>query len=89
MKTQEEIETMANDFVSLAFSRQDLYDGFINGYFQCQQDMAEKKYTEEDIREAIDMARMLSHVSCLEDGEHRLKYSNTEEDIINSLIKQD
>ena len=42
MKTQKEIETMANDFVSLAFNRQDLYDGFINGYFQCQQDMAEK-----------------------------------------------
>jgi hypothetical protein len=39
MKTQKEIETMANDFVSLAFSRQDLYDGFINSYFQCQQDM--------------------------------------------------
>ena len=48
-----------------------------------------KKYTEEDIREAIDMARQLSHVSCLEDGEHRLKYSNTEDDIINSLNKQD
>jgi hypothetical protein len=48
-----------------------------------------KKYTDEDIREAIDMARQLSHVSCLEDGEHRLKYSNTEDDIINSLNKQD
>ena len=51
--------------------------------------VADKKYTEEDIREAIDMARMLSHVSCLGDGEHRLKHSNTEEDIINSLNKQD
>ena len=58
-------------------------DDFIDG------DMADKKYTEEDIREAIDMARQLSHVSCLEDGEHRLKYSNTEDDIINSLNKQD
>jgi hypothetical protein len=48
-----------------------------------------KKYTEEDIREAIDMARMLSHVSCLEEGEHRIKYSNTEDEIINSLNKQD
>lgn len=44
-----------------------------------------RMYTEDDVREAIDMARMLSHVSCLEDGEHRLKYSNTEDDIINSL----
>jgi hypothetical protein len=58
-------------------------DDFIDGV------MADKKYTEEDIREAIDMARQLSHVSCLEDGENRLKYSNTEDDIINSLNKQD
>ncbi len=53
------------------------------------EDMADKKYTEEDIREAIDMARMLSHVSCLEEGEHRIKYSNAEDEIINSLNKQD
>jgi hypothetical protein len=57
-------------------------DDFIDGV------MADKKYTEEDIKEAIDMARMLSYVSCLEDGEHRLKYSNTEDEIINSLNKQ-
>ena len=31
---------MANDFVSLAFNKQDLYDGFINGYTQCSLDMA-------------------------------------------------
>lgn len=46
-----------------------------------------RMYTEDDIREAIDMARMLSHVSYLGDGEYRLKYSNTEDDIINSLNK--
>lgn len=54
MKTQEEIEAMANDFVSLAFNKQDLYDGFINGYFQCQQDMADKKYSKEDIQNVLD-----------------------------------
>ena len=48
-----------------------------------------KKYTKEDLRNAIDMARMLSHVACLEEGEHRIKYSNTEDEIINSLNKQD
>ena len=88
MKTQEEIEKLAykyaiNDFDYYAFN------GYIVGYTQCQEDMADKKYTEEDLREAIDMARMLSHVSCLGEGEHRLKYSNTEEDIIESLNKQD
>jgi hypothetical protein len=68
------------------YTEQDMIKFAFDTYYQ--EDMA-KKYTEEDIREAIDMARMLSHVSCLEDGEHRLKYSNTEEDIINSLNKQD
>lgn len=53
---------------------------------KCVRDgIVKRMYTEDDVREAIDMARMLSHVSCLEDGEHRLKYSNTEDDIINSL----
>jgi len=50
MKTKEEIETIANDFVSLAFNKQDLYDGFINGYTQCSLDMADKKYTELQLR---------------------------------------
>jgi hypothetical protein len=49
----------------------------------------DKKYTEENIREAIDMARMVSHVSCFDDVEYRLKYTNTEDDIINSLNKED
>ena len=49
------------------------------------EDNIKKMYSEDDIREAIDMARMLSHVSCFEDGEHRIKYSNTEDEIINSL----
>jgi hypothetical protein len=53
MKTQKEIEEMANDFVSLAFSKQDLYDGFINGYTQCSLDMANvDKWTFEEILDA-------------------------------------
>ena len=53
MKTQKEIEAMANDFVSLAFSKQDLYDGFINGYTQCSLDMANvDKWTFEEILDA-------------------------------------
>lgn len=53
MKTQEEIKVIANDFVSLAYNKQDLYDGFINGYTQCQEDMADMKYTEEDLMSAF------------------------------------
>ena len=80
-------EMLGHEDMVGAFS--DRKNDFIKGYTQCQEDMGDKKYTEDDLREAIDMARMLSHVSCLEDGEHRLKYSNTEEDIIKSLNKQD
>ena len=94
MKTIEEIEQLAEQYtqdgIYLSDSeKQQTEIAYMTGYNQCQEDMANKKYTEEDIREAIDMARMVSHVSCLEEGEHRLKYSNTEEDIINSLNKQD
>ena len=91
MKTQEEIEQLSEKYAD-GYSMEEAHASYIafqDGYSQCQEDMVDKKYTEEDIREAIDMARMLSHVSCLEEGEHRLKYSNTEEDIINSLNKQD
>jgi hypothetical protein len=98
MKSKEEIEQLAfleyprliNDpYNPMVDDNADERKIWINAYTQCQEDMADKKYTEEDIREAIDMARQLSHVSCLEDGEHRLKYSNTEDDIINPLNKQD
>ena len=91
---KEEIEQLANDHWEgcdgcNANDKYFFIKGFGCAYRQLKEDMADKKYTEEDLREAIDMARMLSHVSCLGDGEHRLKYSNTEEDIIESLNKQD
>ena len=54
MKTKEEIEQLAERIY------------FIDGYTQCQQDMADKKYTEEDIREAIDMARKLQGITAEE-----------------------
>jgi spore coat polysaccharide biosynthesis protein SpsF (cytidylyltransferase family) len=91
MKSKEEIEQLAERYAD-GYSTEEAHASYIafqDGYTKCQEDNADKKYTEEDIREAIDMARQLSHVSCLEDGEHRLKYSNTEDDIINSLNKQD
>ena len=88
MKTQEEIEAMANNFVSLAFSKQDLYDGFINGYFQCQQDMADKKYTEEDIRKAINVG-ISAEAGDYPDGWSFKLGISLEDYFINSLNKQD
>jgi vacuolar-type H+-ATPase catalytic subunit A/Vma1 len=88
MKTKEEILDQVSFFITPTKKKQILV-AMEEYATQCQEDMKDKKYTEEDIKKAIDMARMLSHVSCLEEGEHRLKYSNTEEAIIQSLNKQD
>ena len=51
MKTQEEIEQLAEEFSDDAHGSPTaifLEKGFIKGYNQCQEDMA-KKYTEEDV----------------------------------------
>ena len=42
-------------------------------------------YTEEDMREAIDMARMISHIECIDKDHHKIKYSNDEDDIIENI----
>ena len=60
MKSKEEIQQLAEqDFndrqecghyeLADLKSRDYYYDGFTNGYNQCQEDMADKKYTEEDV----------------------------------------
>ena len=50
MKSKEEIEQLANEYgYASAYSKEE-HKAFINGYTQCQEDMADKKYTEEDIK---------------------------------------
>jgi len=61
MKTQEEIEQLATEHANLKpnFDRVEeeyynsgainAYESFIKGYTKCQEDMADKKYTEEDM----------------------------------------
>jgi hypothetical protein len=54
MKTQEEIEQLAENFYSptttdLICSPKLVRDAYVRGYTQCQEDMGEKKYTEEQI----------------------------------------
>jgi hypothetical protein len=48
MKTKEEIEQLAEKFYNKSTSNFEIYlfhIGFIDGYTQCQEDMAEKKHT--------------------------------------------
>ena len=80
MKTKEEIEKLATqDFndrqecghyeLADLKSRDYYYDGFCNGYTQCQEDMADKKYTEEDLLHAFREGVLLpnSQIGIMED----------------------
>ena len=100
MKSKEEIEQLANDYGKSVNNT----DGttafdFKLGYSQCQRDMADKKYTEEDMLKAIEKARDIfdgkdcftaEDVSgCTEVCTYNWKFQFSEDDIINSLNKQD
>ena len=106
MKTQKEIEKLAEQrFPINQNSRNSLLvdsgrqRGFEEGYTQCQQDMADKKYTEEDMLKAIEKARDIfdgkdcftaEDVSgCTEVCTYNWKFQFSEDDIIKSLNKQD
>jgi len=78
MKSKEEIEQLAEQYWDKQPYNEDAY---VIGYTQCQEDMADKKYTEEDIKKAF-MAGCQS--------ERRLSKRIDELDkYINSLNKQD
>ena len=90
MKSKEEIEQLAKQLCNIPidlvideeeryYKNLDKYDGIIQGYTQCQKDMADKKYTEEDLHNLLRARRQL--------------YSHTDENVlkvfINSINKQD
>ena len=109
MKTKEEIEQLAESEM-LEFKKAMSKIGFgtyqepflkvikewyVDGYTQCQKDMADKKYTEEDLRKAISEAQrswvVFPNHNSFEDAQVEFMY-NAEEIIdlfINSLNKQD
>jgi hypothetical protein len=88
MKSKEEIEQLADEYSEigkgsgLTFKEHTLENiAFINGYTQCQEDMADKKYNLEDIKKAF-----LN--GCV--SERRFTRRSSElESYINSLNKQD
>jgi len=98
MKSKEEIEQLASKrFIIKQFIGEDDYNrsetiaarcGYIKGYTQCQVENMDKKYTEEDIRKAIEVG-----VNA-EAGDYPKGYSlklgiSLEDYFINSLNKQD
>ena len=87
MKSKEEIEQIADKAINKeGYTTDDFVIGFEQGYTQCQEDMADMKYTEEDIRKVIDETIKACNISQKE------SYGDLEIDtdkIINSLNKQD
>ena len=92
MKTQEEIEQLAEKVYREFPSKQKDVIGhfnrdinchrkrkaFVKGYTQCQEDMPDKKYTEDDLKKAMNYASQITN--------NKMKYIK---DYINSLNKQD
>ena len=82
MKTKKEIEQLAKkqkgcskEYCDSIDEQYGYLNGYIEGYTQCQEDMADKKYTEDDIYMALEFGR--SHSSM------------TDKQFIESLNKQD
>ena len=82
MKTQEEIEKLAEQYIKDNTGDHYVYCGFVDGYIQCQEDMADKKYTEEDLRIAFDTGYYTR------DSFGDRSNNMTAEEYINSLNKQ-
>ncbi len=57
MKTKEEIEQLADEWLTETPIKEwgGVENGFIIGYTKCQEDNKDKKYTEEDLRKAIEV----------------------------------
>ena len=55
MKSKEEIEQLAEQYIvwKLMDEAHASYIAFQDGYTQCQEDMADKRYTEEDLMSAF------------------------------------
>jgi len=85
MKTQQEIEQLAKEKCT---TKHNGYFGFIQGYTQCQEDMADKKYTEEDIRKAINVG-ISAEAGDYPDGWSFKLGISLENYFINLLNKQD
>jgi hypothetical protein len=82
MKTYTEIEKLADEvYPTTDMGKLKSNIGFIKGYNQCQEDMADKKYTEEDMLKAFEKGALYGTT---QNG--NTHYFN---EVINSLNKQD
>lgn len=91
MKTKEEINELYHKCWDEFISKHDdtfHYYSFVEGYTKCQEDMANKKYTEKDLREAINVG-ISAEAGDYPDGWSFKLGISLEDYFINSLNKQD
>ena len=95
MKTKEEIEQLSKEYSDIGKESGLTYKEYTleniaykKGYTQCQEDMADKKYTEEDLRKAIEVGVNAEAGDYPKGFTHKLGIS-LEDYFINSLNKQD
>ena len=103
MKSKEEIEQLAKQLCNIPidlvideeeryYKNFQKYDGIIQGYTQCQEDMTENKYTEEDmmiIRNKLVYILPTGDISAWDMLQSVSKYIKWFDEYINSLNKQD
>ena len=91
MKTQEEIRKMAEKFAYAVDGskegEQSSAFGYEMGYTKCQEDMADKKYTESQLRDAI--RNTITYLATISETGKFHSGNIVEEAIIQSLNKQD
>ena len=84
MKTSKQIGQLAEQYLNIRLPKNGhngYIDAYIKGYTQCQEDMADKKYTEEDMIKAYQEGK--SYVA------DTPPYFDNFEKFIDSLNKQD
>ena len=91
MKTQAEIVIKAKAYAE-SIGNEDgtsAYD-YVMGYNQCQEDMADKKYTEEDINKAINLARKTKVNIFGANGEESIGFVHSNNEVLKIVVnKQD
>ena len=88
MKTKEEIDELYYKYWEDFNDKYDdnlHYYSFVEGYLQCQEDMADKKYTEADIRKAFNAGVAWGRADYIGINQPFA----VEDEFINSLNKQD
>lgn len=94
MKSKEDIEQLAEQLYPKPFNPDSILqlkgyrEAYTKGYTKCQEDMADKKYTEEDV---INLMFMATRWDTFKDGdvEYGMDMDNFFKYLINSLNKQD